>query len=97
MPLPPASPTRAAPSLCARCPPALPPAAAGADAFFPVFLYVVMRSCLPRLASNVEYVKRFRTASRLTGQFDFMLCNLVRPAGRGIWCMGGRMGGRGRR
>lgn len=50
---------------------------AGADAFFPVFLYVVMRSRLPHLASNVEYVKRFRSAPRLSGQFDYMLCNLV--------------------
>ncbi|GAB4820453.1 hypothetical protein N2152v2_007499 [Parachlorella kessleri] len=48
----------------------------GADAFFPVFLFVIIRSGLPRLAANVEYIKRFRMASRLTGQFDFMLCNL---------------------
>ena len=56
--------------------PALP--AAGADAFFPVFLFVVIRSRMPHLAANVEYVKRFRLHSRLTGQFDYMLCNLVR-------------------
>ncbi|KAL4458115.1 hypothetical protein ABPG75_012980 [Micractinium tetrahymenae] len=48
----------------------------GADAFFPVFLFVLIRSRLPRLASNVEYVKRFRMRSRLSGQFDYMLCNL---------------------
>lgn len=30
----------------------LPPA--GADAFFPVFLYIVIRSRLPHLASNIE-------------------------------------------
>lgn len=53
----------------------------GADAFFPVFLFIVIRSRLPRLASNVEYIKRFRMRSRLHGQFDYMLCNLVRWGG----------------
>ncbi|EFN58694.1 hypothetical protein CHLNCDRAFT_140312 [Chlorella variabilis] len=52
----------------------------GADAFFPVFLFVVMRSRLPHLASNVEYVKRFRSRARLSGQFDYMLCNLESAA-----------------
>jgi hypothetical protein len=54
---------------------------AGADAFFPVFLFVVIRSRLPHLASNAEYVRRFRSRARLAGQFDYMLCNLVR-----VWC-----------
>lgn len=48
----------------------------GADAFFPVFLLVIVRSRMPRLASNVEYIRRFRGRPRLSGQFDFMLCNL---------------------
>ncbi|PSC72702.1 vacuolar sorting-associated 9A-like [Micractinium conductrix] len=52
----------------------------GADAFFPVFLFAVLRSRLPRLASNVEYVKRFRCRPRLNGQFDYMLCNLESSA-----------------
>jgi hypothetical protein len=90
-----------APLLCKA--PALQPLAAslapplircaGADAFFPVFLFVVIRSCLPRLASNVEYIKRFRMAARLNGQFDFMLCNLVSvKAGRaGGWRAGRRV------
>lgn len=66
----------------------MPPA--GADAFFPVFLFVVMRSRLPHLASNVEYVKRFRSRARLSGQFDYMLCNLVGVGPRA----GGGGGGR---
>ena len=40
--------------------PAPPLPATGADAFFPAFLFVVIRSRLPRLASNVEYIKRYR-------------------------------------
>jgi hypothetical protein len=52
----------------------------GADAFFPAFLYVVLKAKLPKLASNVEYCKRFRMESRLSGQFDYMLANLESAA-----------------
>lgn len=48
----------------------------GADAFFPVFLLVVIRARPQHLASNIEYVRRFRAQQRLSGQFDFMLANL---------------------
>lgn len=52
----------------------------GADAFFPVFLLVVIRARMPHLASNIEYIKRFRGKPRLYGQFDYMLCNLESAA-----------------
>ena len=52
----------------------------GADAFFPAFLYVVLKAKLPKLASNIEYCKRFRMESRLSGQFDYMLANLESAA-----------------
>ena len=52
----------------------------GADAFFPVLLLVVIRARLPRLASNIEYIRRFRGRSRLSGQSDYMLCNLESAA-----------------
>lgn len=52
----------------------------GADAFFPVFLLVVIRGCMPRLASTIEYIRRFRAQTQLSGQFDFMLCNLESAA-----------------
>lgn len=55
-------------------------AVGGADAFFPVFLLVVIRARLPRLASNVEYIRRFRARARLSGQSDYMLCNLESAA-----------------
>jgi hypothetical protein len=52
----------------------------GADAFFPVFLLVVVHARLPRLASNIDYIRKFRARSRLNGQFDYMLCNLESAA-----------------
>jgi hypothetical protein len=52
----------------------------GADAFFPVFLLVVVHARLPRLASNIDYIRRFRARARLHGQFDYMLCNLESAA-----------------
>lgn len=51
---------------------------AGADAFFPVLLLVVIRARPAHLASTIEYIKRFRGEQRrLRGQFDFMLANMV--------------------
>lgn len=47
----------------------------GADAFFPMLLFVVIRAKPPSLASNIEYIRRFR-GNRLSGQFDFLLSNL---------------------
>ena len=47
----------------------------GGDAFFPVLLLVVIRAKPQALASNIEYIRRFR-GQRLSGQFDFMLSNL---------------------
>lgn len=49
----------------------------GADAFFPVLLLIVIQARPQRLASTIEYIKRFRGSSRLRGQFDYMLANLV--------------------
>lgn len=47
----------------------------GGDAFFPVLLLVVIRARPQTLASNIEYIRRFR-GQRMSGQFDFMLSNL---------------------
>ncbi|KAI8113480.1 hypothetical protein M9435_003481 [Picochlorum sp. BPE23] len=47
----------------------------GADAFFPMLLFVVIQAKPPSLASNIEYIRRFR-GNRLSGQFDFLLSNL---------------------
>ena len=67
----------------------------GADAFFPVLLLVAIRARPPRLASNIEYLKRFRMRSRLTGQFDYMLANLVSGGGGAGPGRGGAEGRRG--
>ncbi|KAL6779135.1 VPS9 [Auxenochlorella protothecoides x Auxenochlorella symbiontica] len=48
----------------------------GADAFFPALLLIVIQARPQRLASTIEYIKRFRGSSRLRGQFDYMLANL---------------------
>ncbi len=45
----------------------------GADAFFPLLVLVVVRAVPRALSSNIEYVRRFRSPSRLGGQCDFML------------------------
>jgi hypothetical protein len=47
----------------------------GGDAFFPVLLLVVIRAKPQALASNIEYIRRFR-GQRMSGQFDFILSNL---------------------
>lgn len=52
----------------------------GADAFFPTFLYVVLHAHPPKLSSNIEYMKRYRMRSRLSGEFDYMLANLESTA-----------------
>ena len=46
---------------------------AGADAFFPMLVLVVVRAKPGALCSNTEYIRRFRGARRLGGQCDFML------------------------
>lgn len=52
----------------------------GADAFFPIFLLVVIKAQLHNLASNIEYIRRYRAKPRLSGQFDYMLANLESAA-----------------
>jgi hypothetical protein len=48
----------------------------GADAFFPAMLLATLRARPPRLASTLEYVRRFRFAPRLSGEADFVLATL---------------------
>lgn len=46
---------------------------AGADAFFPMLVLVVIRARPAALCSNIEYIRRFRGPMRLGGKCDFML------------------------
>ena len=49
----------------------------GADDFFPVLVYVVVRAAPARLVSNLEYVARFRAESRLVSEAEYFLTNLM--------------------
>jgi hypothetical protein len=57
--------------------------AAGADDFLPVLIFVVVHAAPPQLASNLEYVQRFRMQSRMASESAYFFTQLVRPAGVG--------------
>ena len=50
---------------------------AGADDFLPVLIYVVIKANLPQLASNLEYIQRFRMHSRMAAEFAYFYTQLV--------------------
>ena len=52
---------------------------AGADDFLPVLIYVVIKAGLPHLASNLEYIQRFRLHSRMAAEFAYFYTQLVPP------------------
>lgn len=49
---------------------------AGADDFLPLFIWVVLRSNIPRLCSNFAYVDTFLNPARLMGKWGYCLINL---------------------
>ncbi len=49
---------------------------AGADDFLPLFIWVVMRSHIPKLFSNCEYIQAFLNPARLMGKSGYCLINL---------------------
>ena len=65
---------------------ALPPLTAaraqGADDFLPVLVLVLLRAAPAQLASNLEYIARFRLASRLVSETQYFYTNLVSAAVR---------------
>ncbi len=52
--------------------------AAGADDFLPVLIFVVVHAAPPQLASNLEYVQRFRMQSRMASESAYFFTQLVR-------------------
>ncbi len=50
---------------------------AGADDFLPVLIYVVIHANPPQLASNLEYVQRFRMHSRMASESAYFFTQLV--------------------
>nr|ODN91886.1 vacuolar protein sorting-associated protein 9 [Cryptococcus depauperatus CBS 7841] len=52
-------------------------ASGGADAFIPILIFVVLRANPENLISNLEYIQRFRSASRLEGEAAYYLSSLA--------------------
>ena len=48
----------------------------GADDFLPIFIWVVLRSNVPKLFSNVEYIQAFHSPRRLMGRSGYCFVNL---------------------
>ncbi len=49
---------------------------AGADDFLPLFIWVVLHSHIPNLASNCEYISRFLNPFHQMGKAGYYLVNL---------------------
>lgn len=52
----------------------------GADEFFPVLIYVVVKALPARLESNLAYIQRFRRAGRLAAESAYFLTNVMSVA-----------------
>lgn len=51
---------------------------AGADDFLPILIYVVIHANPPQLASNLEYIQRFRMQSKMVSESSYFFTQLVR-------------------
>ncbi len=49
---------------------------AGADDFLPLFIWVVLRSHIPRLLSNCVYIESYLSPARLMSKSGYCLINL---------------------
>ncbi|WWC71493.1 uncharacterized protein I206_105451 [Kwoniella pini CBS 10737] len=50
--------------------------ATGADAFVPILIFVVLQANPDNMLSNIEYISRFRSASKLQGEAGYYLSSL---------------------
>lgn len=49
----------------------------GADGFFPILIYILIRANPPKLISNVQYIYRFRSPQHLKSEAAYYLANLM--------------------
>lgn len=49
---------------------------AGADDFLPAFIFIVMKSNIPKLPSTVEFISRYRHPDELLSEGGYCLTNL---------------------
>ncbi|WWC63372.1 uncharacterized protein I303_105972 [Kwoniella dejecticola CBS 10117] len=54
--------------------------ATGADAFVPILIFVVLQANPDNMLSNIEYISRFRSASKLQGEAGYYLSSLTMDA-----------------
>lgn len=54
---------------------------AGADAFIPILIFVVLRASPDNMLSNLEYINRFRNPEKLMGEGGYYLSSLVSEVG----------------
>lgn len=52
----------------------------GADDFLPLLIYVLIRAAPPKLASNLEYIQRFRGSRRFHGESAYFFTQLYAAA-----------------
>jgi hypothetical protein len=75
----PASPAAASPPIVHAEDKAKPTkvATSGADLILPIIIYAVVRSNPPQLASQLMYLRRYRSAICLTGEASYAIVNLT--------------------
>lgn len=49
----------------------------GADDFFPVLIYVIIKANPPQFHSNLMYIQRYRNKSRLVGEAAYVFTNML--------------------
>ena len=51
----------------------------GADDFLPILIFVTIHANAPKLASNLEFIQRYRMQSRMMAEAAYFFTQMVRP------------------